>query len=252
MARYRKLDLRTWNDKKFRALSPLPPSGQSLWLYLVLGPHTTSIPGLFEASENSMADRLGWSLKAFREAFREASSKALAKADWEARLVWLPKAPEYNRPESPNVVISWGAAFDELPECPIKWQAHQSLKAFTEGLGEAFSKAFAKAIPKAMPNQEQEQEQEQDREGNGLNGHSREKTSKPKPSKRAPTDFTPDREFALAELPDIDVDTEIAKLRDWEFKTPRSDWSAVWRTWIRNAKTNGKYARKPGSDNAWH
>jgi hypothetical protein len=160
MARYRKLDLRTWSDKKFRELSPLPPSGQSLWLYLVLGPHTTNIPGLFEASEISMADRLGWSLEAFREAFREASSKGMAKADWKARLVWLPNAPDYNKPESPNVVISWGSAFDELPECEIKWQAYQSLKAFTEGLGEAFSKAFAKAIP----NQEQEQEQKQEQE----------------------------------------------------------------------------------------
>lgn len=180
MARYRKLDLRVWSDEKFRELSALPPSGQSLWLYLILGPQTTNIPGLFESSEVAMADRLGWSLEAFREAFREVSREALpegcldpqkqpmAKADWKARLVWLPNALQYNRPESPNVVVSWGTVFDELPECDIKREAYQSLKAFAEGLGEAYSKAFDKAFrkpsPKAMPNQKQEQKQIQEQE----------------------------------------------------------------------------------------
>jgi hypothetical protein len=164
MARYRKLDLRTWNDQKFRALSPLKPSGQGLWLYLILGPQSSNIPGLFEASEVALADRLGWSLEAFREAFREAFVKGMAKADWKARLVWLPRAPEYNRPESPNVVISWASTFDELPECPLKWEAYHSLKAFAEGLPDGFREAFGKAFPKSMPNQEQEQEQKQEQE----------------------------------------------------------------------------------------
>lgn len=168
MARYRKLDLRTWNDQKFRELSPLLPSGQSLWLYLVLGPQTSNLPGLFEASEVSMADRLGWSLEDFRKAFGEAFAKGMAKADWRARLVWLPNAPEYNRPESPNVVISWGSTFDELPECPLKWDAFQSLKAFAKGLPKAFQEAFGKGFAKAMAKdacQEQEQKQNSLRAG---------------------------------------------------------------------------------------
>ncbi len=103
--------------------------------------------------------------------------------------------------------------------------------------------------PLRSQEQEQEQEQEQDREGSSPspNGKHRSTTAK-----RCPPDFTPDVNFALAELPDLDVETEIAKLKDWEFKTPRSDWAAVWRTWIRNAKTNGRYAKKPGSGDAWH
>jgi hypothetical protein len=161
MARYRKLDLRTWNDQKFRELTPLLPSGQALWLYLVLGPQTSNVPGLFEASEISMADRLNWSLEDFRKAFGEAFAKGMAKADWRARLVWLPNAPEYNRPESPNVVISWGSTFDELPECPLKWEAFQSLKVFAKDLPKAFNEAFQRAFAKAMPNQKQEQKQEQ-------------------------------------------------------------------------------------------
>jgi len=33
--RYRKVEVRTWGDEKFRALSPIPPCGQGLWLFLI-------------------------------------------------------------------------------------------------------------------------------------------------------------------------------------------------------------------------
>lgn len=32
---YRKVKITMWDDPKFRALSPLPPSGQSLFIYLL-------------------------------------------------------------------------------------------------------------------------------------------------------------------------------------------------------------------------
>jgi hypothetical protein len=63
-------------------------------------------------------------------------------------------------------------------------------------------------------------------------------------SRRAPKGFSPDLEYASAQLPDIDAEAEARKFRDWEFKTPRSDWEAVWRTWIANCKERGQYARK--------
>lgn len=62
-------------------------------------------------------------------------------------------------------------------------------------------------------------------------------------SRRAPQDFEPDLEYARGQVPDIDVEREVQKFRDWEFKTPRSDWPAVWRTWIGNCRESGKYAR---------
>lgn len=65
-----------------------------------------------------------------------------------------------------------------------------------------------------------------------------------KRASRAPEGFDPDRQHALAELPDLDVDAEIGKFRDWEFRTPRSDWPATWRNWIRRCKETGQYAKK--------
>lgn len=113
-----------------------------------------------------MAEELDWDIEAFDEAFREG----MVKADFKARVVWVPKAINHNRPESPNVVLSWAAEFDLVPECALKREALECLRVFVCGLGEAFAKAFDKAFgkpsckpsPKAMPNQEQEQEQEKE------------------------------------------------------------------------------------------
>jgi len=62
-------------------------------------------------------------------------------------------------------------------------------------------------------------------------------------SRRCPPDFEPDREYALRELPDLDVEREVQKFKDWEFKTARKDWPACWRTWVGNARDRGTYAK---------
>lgn len=172
MSRYRKIEVRTWGDEKFRGLSQIPACGQGLWFFLLTGPHTGPIPGLFRAGRAAMAEELDWELEAFDEAFREVSRKGMAKADFKAKVVWIPNAIRHNKPESPNVVRSWSQEFDLIPECALKQEALESLRAFICGLGEAFTKAFDEAFgkpsPKTMANQEQEQEQEQEQDKNGL------------------------------------------------------------------------------------
>ena len=160
----------------------MPPSGQGLWFFLLTGPHTGPIPGLFRAGRAAMAEELGWPLEAFDEAFQEVSQQGMAKADFVARLVWLPNAIKHNKPESPNVVKSWSTEFDLLPECPLKLEALEALKTFICALGPGFSGAFmgtfeapvkapgkpsGKPSGKTMPNQEQEQEQEQEVKAEG-------------------------------------------------------------------------------------
>ncbi|MBN1422412.1 MAG: hypothetical protein JXP34_26790 [Planctomycetes bacterium] len=151
MSRYRKIDLRMWADEKFRQLSPIRPSGQSLWIYLLTGPHTTSLPGIFRATEEGLAAELGWTVEAFREAFLEVSRLGMAKADWKAHVVVIPNALKYERPQSPNVVTSWIDQLDNLTECELKVQFLSSLKAFLEGLGEGWARPFRKAFPKGFP-----------------------------------------------------------------------------------------------------
>jgi hypothetical protein len=75
------------------------------------------------------------------------------------------------------------------------------------------------------------------------------------PRKRCPEDFqiSPDlRAWAATNAPDVNLETETAKLRDHEFKTPRSDWPAAWRNWIRQAQQEAPAKRGNGADAAWH
>lgn len=174
--RYRKVEVRIWGDEKFRELSPIPPCGQGLFLFLITGPHTGPVPGLFRAGRAAMAEELGWELEAFDQAFQEAFRQGLVMADFKARVMWVPNAIKHNKPESPNVVKSWAVEFDLIPECDLKRHAFQALKASIHALGEAYGKAFdetfgkaiSKPLPnpiqKTIPNQEQEQEQEQEQD----------------------------------------------------------------------------------------
>jgi uncharacterized phage protein (TIGR02220 family) len=172
-SRYRKIEVRMWGDEKFRKLSAIPPCGQGLWLFLLTGPHTGPIPGLFRSGRAAMAEELDWSTEDFDKAFAEAFEQDMVKADWKAKVVWIPNALKCNKPESPNVVTSWSAEWDLIPECDLKWEAFDSLRAALHDLGEGFGKAFDKAFrkpsgktsdkatPKTCPNQEQEQEQKE-------------------------------------------------------------------------------------------
>lgn len=69
--------------------------------------------------------------------------------------------------------------------------------------------------------------------------------------KKCPAEFIPDSVFALAEIPDVDVNREIAKFKDWEFKSPRSDWAACWRTWIRTARDRNQYSKQQSTVRKW-
>ena len=149
-SRYRVIEVRMWADQRFCALTPIPPSGQGLWVYLLTGPHTGPIPGIFRAGRAGLAEELGWTTEAFDEAFGEVFRQGMAKADWQAKLVWIPKAVDCNRPASPNVVISWAKEWPQIPECELKVEAYESLKASIHGLGEAFGKAFDKAFAKPL------------------------------------------------------------------------------------------------------
>lgn len=128
--RYRKIVTRLWGDERFQGLSRPQPNGQTLWLYLLTGPHTTAIPGLFAAGESGLTEALGWPLPAFRKAWREIEQAGMARADWRARVVWIPKAILYNKPENPSVVQAWATQLRELPECDLTRQAAASIAAY--------------------------------------------------------------------------------------------------------------------------
>ena len=169
MALYSKIDRRIWVDAKFRALSE---DAKLLWLYLLTCPENGSMPGLLRIGKAALAEALEWFPERFPkrlpERFAELTRNGMAKADWDARLIYLPNALRYNAPPNPNVVASWAEHWDNLPECDLKSEAFEAFSSEMKRLGEPFAKRFAERLPKPSRNglangmRKQEQEQEQD------------------------------------------------------------------------------------------
>jgi hypothetical protein len=159
---YRSVHIRVWLDEKFQKLTAAQPNAQTLWFYLLFGDQTGIVPGLFKAGEGSLAEALGWPLQAMRDAYSEVMSLGMVRADWKARLVFVPKAVEYNPPASLNVVKSWANAIRDLPECELRTRAIQHIQSALErmqGKSQAFAEAFAHAISHDIPLRNQEQNQ---------------------------------------------------------------------------------------------
>lgn len=165
-----------WGDDKFCALSRAKPNGQTLWFYLISGPHTTALPCAFVCGEAALSEAMDWPLSGFRKVFGELLGKGMVQADWKARMVFIPNALKHNPPESPNVVIGWRAAFNELPDCPLKVIVFAALKAFldewsadkekgpkfVEAFGEVFAKDFGQSDSDTETDSDTEQKQSEE------------------------------------------------------------------------------------------
>ena len=160
MAKYRKISPKIWNDAKFRALS----EGAKLVFFMLLTHPQTSAIGTLRAYPQGLAPEMGWSEKAFRQAFQEVLEKGMCICSESDGLMWLPNFMRYNPPENPNVLKSWSGALEDCPECILKSKIFQHVKSLSEGFGKTFAKAFAEAFGEGssqpLPNQEQEQEQD--------------------------------------------------------------------------------------------
>jgi hypothetical protein len=141
-ARYSKISRRMWGDAKFRALSKPNPNAQSLWQYLLTGPHNARIPGLFLLGELALAELLDWPVKDTRRCLQELLDAEMARFDRATRLFWLPNAVVHNEPESPNALVAWRTAFLEFPECELLREAEVSLAQFFESMGPSWLAAW--------------------------------------------------------------------------------------------------------------
>lgn len=153
---YRKLSVRMYGDAKFARLSPIAASGQSLFIYILTGPHTGPIPGVFVMGRAAMAEALSWDVADFDAALNEVTTAGMVEFDPRARLWFIPNAMKHNQPHNPNVVLSWRSAWPLLPECELRIRIERrfqaSLTALSPAFGEAFSKVCANHSPNHSPN----------------------------------------------------------------------------------------------------
>ncbi len=149
---YRRVTVRMYGDERFMRLSPQQPSGQSLWVYLLTGPHTGPIPGVFVAGRAALAEALNWDAEPFAKAFREVLAEGLAEFDEKTRMCFIPNAVRHNMPPNPNVVKSWRTTWLQLPECPLRERIYDHLSTVLFEVGESFGNAFAEGCGKGSGN----------------------------------------------------------------------------------------------------
>lgn len=137
---YRVVDMDIWADARFRSLSPMLPSGQSLWLRLLLHERNGPIPGLIVQSLPGLAAQLGWSDQDTRTCMDELVRAGMVKIDERAGIIWLPKAEKRNSPANPNIVKGWRPSWLMTPDCPLRREIETSLR---ETVGARFPEAFA-------------------------------------------------------------------------------------------------------------
>lgn len=124
---YSKVVRDMWGDDRFNGLTPVRPSGQALWVYLLTGPHCNVIPGLFVTMGfGTLADRLKWQHADVKRHWQEIEAAKMAEADWQAGVIWLPNSFRHNEPANPNVVTSWRNV--PLPQCDLVRRALTSLR----------------------------------------------------------------------------------------------------------------------------
>jgi hypothetical protein len=227
MGKYRKIDVRIWNDADFVALSD---QGKLLWFFLYTHPHMTSI-GAMRATKEGLRAELKWSEVSFNGAFSELLGKPFIEVDEGACFLCFPNFLKYNPPENPNVVKSWDAIIDLIPECELKDKYLQSLK--------AFAIPFGVTLRKGLANQEQEQEQEQ--EHKRLPQFSFETIWKLYPKKLGKTDAL--RHFKKTVVTEKDFEDIQSAVKNYQayirvekveekFVKHGSTWFNTWRDWI--------------------
>jgi hypothetical protein len=143
---YRHVSPFMWGDRNFIKLSHAEPNAQTLWVYLLTGPHTTALPGLSVAGPRQLAEALGWPYEQFAPCLEEITSKDMAWVDRTARVIAVANAPRYDPPASPNVVKYWRKLYEEVPDCEVKTRYRLRLQAFLRGFGRSFAEAFSRRV----------------------------------------------------------------------------------------------------------
>lgn len=144
--KYRKVEPKLWGSRAFRSLSPMQPCGAGLFLRLLTGPEMSAVPGLVVgAGEAALAEALRWPLKGFRAAFAELEKAELARADNEARLIWLPD--QLVAPENPNVAKHWAHVLDEAADSPLREEVITAVINIVASRGESFLQPFRERFP---------------------------------------------------------------------------------------------------------
>ena len=123
-------------DTSFWSL-PLSATAQRVGLWLMTGPRTTQLPGLVAVGRGAIADELELEPEEAAAALRQLEGSGWVRADWKARLVWLPGIVQRFPPSSPNVVKGWRKLWPTLPRCALLDEATEAFTAIISTRGDS-------------------------------------------------------------------------------------------------------------------
>lgn len=245
MSRYRKVEVAMWGDRKFRELSQ---DAKLLWVYLLTGPQTTTLPGLMRAGRAVLADDLDMTAAQIDVALSELIALGMTKADVPARLLWLPNAMKHNPPANPSIAVHWRKDFDTLPECELKAEAKQAICEFLNSLDVGTPADYAMAFvtgrkPSNKKVSDTMSDTVSDISSSSSNRSSKEsqpeldttKGSRLEPGWRPPGELMTLAmdAFHRTGITRLTAESILQRFHDDEaHQTPRVNWDAQWLKWV--------------------
>lgn len=149
MAQYRKIDIRIWNDKKFRQLDN---TAKLVFLLLLTHPNMSML-GTLRGSKESLAYEIDVTPDVMSHAMTDVISHGMAYVD-DMGLIFIPNFLKYNAPTSPQSLVNWDAIIENLPECDLKsFVCQRIFKYASEELSEKMRSKLSKEFWELIKNQ---------------------------------------------------------------------------------------------------
>lgn len=149
MAQYRKIDVRIWNDKKFRQLDN---TAKLVFLLLLTHPNMSML-GTLRGSKESLAYEINVTSDVMAHAMTDVISHGMACVD-DMGLIFIPNFLKYNAPTSPQSLVNWDAIIENLPECELKsFVCQRIFKYANEELSEKMRSKLSDEFWKLVKNQ---------------------------------------------------------------------------------------------------
>jgi hypothetical protein len=247
MRDYGKVFTKIWESADFRALSE---DGRSLVLYLLTCQHGT-IAGVFRVPDGYACEDLQWTSERVSEGFANVAAKGFATRCEVTKWVWVSKFLEWNPPENPNQRKAAAKIAQGVPdECAWKLDF---IRVCGPSIGLEPTPSTPPTLtvvePFANPSLISSSSSSSSSSKNPSGSTPVKPARQPRGAKFAPGDFEVTAElqaWAEQNAPGVDWLRETEKFRDWEFKHARTDWSKVWRTWMRKAQEGAGSGKPPG------
>lgn len=144
---YRKIDPRIWDDEKFVEWDL---TTRFVWIYLLTGRHTTSLPGLWFLSAAEIAEGMRLPVQAVEASLEALVKDGRVRIDRKHRLIMVPRAPKYNYADNARSIQAWWKQWSNLPTCSFKFEHLINLREGVQSdkVREAWQAVFGEQVSK--------------------------------------------------------------------------------------------------------